>query len=632
MLSLPAGFDVRTISDTDIFSSKEVRSIRYGNELFEESIVACSDIAAIDPLAAFRAVDSLHGVIRHAHIIESKFSALFITRDNLKSLLDVAKSKDIVDSFWRPIWNLIRKNSLLLLPKDLGKIERDWTGEDRVTGDFNVYETEFHAVITLTSYIGLGWEQVRELSVIAVAKDAVDSIIDVCDYKPDFKITAISQLRCLQSRGLKGDAVTATVSQLKEGSISQNLLAAISRIARRIDPSCSVYRPSLCMDDGATWAIVQKIYLHLKIGDQEPIQSFLRFSTQQDTQTAGLSHDDFFQLKGRLSVSPHGAVLIYGMGVPNKGTTSPLCVYLVGKSVEVPDQRALAAIIMETFQDHDVYHTTRDSRTTCLTKRKKDAPWNLDPTYGVHFSYGCESFPKWLQELGVPWPKRQGSPRGSSESGNLFARFQRNPWKDNRLEDTSREIRRAMAQQRRNFIQHLMEAEFKVWRLIAQDRYNKGIDCCACCAAVGEIEDQICSQCMSFKTSKDENANYEYPLLIWNELEKSLNLRKESLSSAMGRSEEISEAQVAYTITTPPLSPRTPFKKIKPKSKYGRRPKDPPPHVNENDSNKASSRSGKSKSFSSDPKSLGESDTQPIPPKTTLPSRKRKRVEKSSHI
>lgn len=85
------------------------------------------------------------------------------------------------------------------MPRDIEKIERNWTGEDRVTGEFNAYETEFHAVITLTSYIGLVWEQVRELPVIAVAKDAVDSTVAVCKYEPKFKI----KLRYLESRGLK---------------------------------------------------------------------------------------------------------------------------------------------------------------------------------------------------------------------------------------------------------------------------------------------------------------------------------------------------------------------------------------------------------------------------------------------
>jgi hypothetical protein len=56
----------------------------------------------------------------------------------------------------------------------------------------------------------------------------------------------------------------------------------------------------------------------------------------------------------------------------------------------VPDRRTLAAIIMEVFQDYDVYHKTRENRTVCITEKNADVFWKLENVYGVHFSYGCK--------------------------------------------------------------------------------------------------------------------------------------------------------------------------------------------------------------------------------------------------
>ena len=128
------------------------------------------------------------------------------------------------------------------------------------------------------------------------------------------------------------------------------------------------------------------------------MQPFLRISTQQDnTQTVGLSYKPFELLRD-LYVSPSGAVLIYGQGVPNKGTISPPCVYLVDKSLEVPDRRTLAAIIMEAFQDYEVYYTTRDNRTVCITKNA-DVFWKLENVYGRHFSEMQDQSPGYYHHL-----------------------------------------------------------------------------------------------------------------------------------------------------------------------------------------------------------------------------------------
>jgi hypothetical protein len=68
-------------------------------------------------------------------------------------------------------------------------------------------------------------------------------------------------------------------------------------------------------------------------------------------------------------------------------------VYIVQDSAEVPTEDDLARIIMRTFGDNDVYHTTTENGTTNLRTEKiyRDI-WNLADPYGVFFSYGHANF------------------------------------------------------------------------------------------------------------------------------------------------------------------------------------------------------------------------------------------------
>ncbi len=157
-------------------------------------------------------------------------------------------------------------------------------------------------------------------------------------------------------------------------------------------------------------------------------------------------------------VSSSGAVLIHGecdsreagrgkrRSLKTRGPRSLLCIYLVCQLLEPPDERTLAAILQDIFQNFDIYHTTRDNRnildiynTTRDTyninerlRKNYTAPWNIKNSYGIFYDEDeDENFKRWIRNLAGSLPTRQGSPRGLSEFGNMLQR-EWNPWQDSR--------------------------------------------------------------------------------------------------------------------------------------------------------------------------------------------------------
>jgi hypothetical protein len=199
-----------------------------------------------------------------------------------------------------------------------------------------------------------------------------------------------------------------------------------------------------------------------------------------------------------LVVSRSNAALIHGGGYSHSGKQnqqSTPCVYFVHESLEVPSSDILAKTIKNAFEDNDAYHTTHNNgKANIRTKTTERAPWNISNSYGVYFSFGGNSFSKWLQSLQAPLPTKQGSPRGDTATGSMFSRDY-SPWSDPRL------IYGPRSGTLRRFLHKLINFECAVWRTIARERNERGGHHCVYCAEVldeddaGEMGMKICSPC-----------------------------------------------------------------------------------------------------------------------------------------
>ena len=319
-------------------------------------------------------------------------------------------------------------------------------------------------MITFINYINASWEQVREICIIAVAEDAFDALVAASDLKPGRRNT-----RPPETLDIDRDRVMDVVLSLKYGSVGNNLLAAICRVAVRIESLGFVERRDslFCGGDAITWQIVHYVYKEFKRGRVEPIVPFLRVSRRTDTQSCSDPSQGRHFLNSQLSISASKAVLVYGEAHTderNRKEQSILCVYFACESLDAPNRENLAAVIKETFENRDVYHTTRDNGRYNLKPTKYwGVPWNLARTYGVHFRPDGLGFPDWLHSLNASLPTRQGSPRDRFRSVRFIPSREYSPWFDHRCADDGDYL-----EQRIKFMRKLVASEYQFWRKFAQ--------------------------------------------------------------------------------------------------------------------------------------------------------------------
>jgi hypothetical protein len=480
ILAAPENTEIRSVfTDSDIYSSG--LSIGETAEPDEAG-------SARSAVATFRALDSSNGIVRHVSLIESRFCALYITRDNLQTLVQSTDER-MVQYVARQILKQLSEETLLLEADTFDAIEANWTGTGRFSMPFGIMQSKFYTVITFSTYLSELWEQVRELSVIGIAEDAFDSLVACSGLKPgrgtSRKPMAFS---CDKSQ------VENIISRLRSGSMNYNLLAAISRtVLRIVRPKFLMSKDlHLLLDEGRLRTIVNSIYKSVKKGILEPTDPFIRVSNHLQQQSIGHPEGDPFSLSESLQVSDTAAVLINGDGPAygvRQSQQSDECVYLVRDVVDVPDQVTLGTIIKATFESRDIYHTTRNNGTLNL-KTVYRPSWNLEDTYGVGNLRVRNGFVRWIESLGSGLPTSQGSRRGSSNSGQDFWHRNFNPWSNPLIIYSNK--RQAV----KEFLRSMVHEEETFWEQEARNRKAQGKECCSKCAKLGHFDDDLCRNCL----------------------------------------------------------------------------------------------------------------------------------------
>jgi hypothetical protein len=264
LLSSPGNADVRTaFTDTDIFSSGDNYLSRRDDDIED------GNDSPYDAAAAFRALDSPKGVVRHAAFIESKFRALIVTRDNIQTLLDSIQ-QNVLQTFTRQILAQAHLRNTPLTAKPI-----------------SITNSPFFTLLNFTYYFNAWWEQVRKLSIVAVAEDAFELLVAASGLK-----VGKGKARVPSMSHINNKQVMSMISDLKGCSAHQNLLAAITRVSVCIADFPPGYplgnwdNPSLqkC-DDGNVWELVEHAYMFFKKGCLEPNEPFLRVSRNKYIQT-----------------------------------------------------------------------------------------------------------------------------------------------------------------------------------------------------------------------------------------------------------------------------------------------------------------------------------------------------------
>ena len=375
---------------------------------------------------AFHMLDSPNGVVRHASFTESRFCALFITRDNVQTLLQSTDPR-VVQRLARRMLAHLTLNVLSVDIDTLDSLEEQWTGTARCSRSFSLIHTKFFVVATLATYLTRSWHQLRELSIIAVAEDAFELIVEASKL-----VSGKRRAQRPVAHPVDKPDLTETISHLQEIKPDHSLLAAIRRTIVRLCPSDQAGKLKMNRDDGDLRGIVQYVYSSFKRGVSEPSESFLRVSSRYERLQNNVS-ENLYLFTENLHVSTWNIVLVTGSGPSTGGRTSSNCAYILGENVDAPTTADLAVAIKKTFENQDVYHTIRDSGSANSWGGSKAwrALWNIENVYGFCRDY--ELFLAWLDHLGCGTPQRLGAPRDAAGSGEYLLVRNLNPWHDPRL-------------------------------------------------------------------------------------------------------------------------------------------------------------------------------------------------------
>jgi hypothetical protein len=464
--------------DSDIYSSMSFLH----PDISSESDRGVADSYTLG-IKAFQEKDSSYGIIRHATFIESRYRCLCVTRDNVETLLQSTQHQ-VTKTFIRQVLSLLAEGCILLHRAALNIIEDQWTGHSHMPRQYHLDQVRFYCVVAYASFLLPDWQQVRELAVIAIAEDAFESLAVASNYS---RRRAVAQPPIL-TRECDSETIKDVIAKLRSGNARQTLLAAVKRVSLTIGGFGSDLH--LKPNDARPRDLVQYVYNYFKKGRIEPQESFLHVSNSFDQSHLAASTGKPYGFSEGLEVSSEGCILVFAQGHnqdSGRARLSSVCVYFTDGLPEVPSRESLGKVIKNTFENYDVYHTSRIYRSPNIRqarKRREEGRWNIDDGYGL-FSNGFE-FVHWVIYLGCEPPVRQGSPHG--ETGKCLFERRLYGWSEPGYLHFNLSMRLFI-------IYKIVTREIRYWRSIAQERQNQGIDCCEICAGREQVLDALCDQC-----------------------------------------------------------------------------------------------------------------------------------------
>lgn len=244
--------------DTDIFSTLPLDSIHRPSQVTEDDSNLNSYISA---QSSFLALDSPAGVFRHATFVESRYYCLYTTGDNVKTFLQSATQNRVQPLFRLILWHI--SQSILTDPVTLEATEEEWTGVSWSSAPSYrpQAQEQFHVAMSFTTYLSTQWHQVRELSAIAITKDAWKAVGGASGFKKKQRTPSTYD-------SYDTSEFIRMVKKLLTGSTEQTLHAAITRTAYRVVGSfLNPHILRIEVDSGSLRDLVCFIYAWLKRGE-----------------------------------------------------------------------------------------------------------------------------------------------------------------------------------------------------------------------------------------------------------------------------------------------------------------------------------------------------------------------------
>lgn len=278
------------------------------------------------------------GVIRDGSIMEHLFYGIEITTDTIDDVMKSFKVNEYRD-FARKLQSDLSKQAWLVTGEALDEVEKLWTGHDREYTIFrNPYE-KFIVKFAVSSFFkemssnigqdrGIGWDQVHNLTYIAVAEEAIDRLREITDLKRGWTLDHHESLV------MDKEALKDFFRPIRHASVCKCLAAASSMVEMVTGTKVLTAKSKLAAvlereDNSRIAQIPPRAYHRLTGGGQlEPQASFLHVSRHIGSQSALQAHHSYWPGIRHATTQAGSVVLAYDLR-PAASFSTRLCIFYV---------------------------------------------------------------------------------------------------------------------------------------------------------------------------------------------------------------------------------------------------------------------------------------------------------------
>lgn len=361
------------------------------------------------------------GIVHSARNIESRFRALYISRDNLGTLLQSFNHPTDEINFIR---NLLAIAPVRLEAEDVvTSIEDTWTGNLRMTppAPAGAEKNKVYAQLRFSYFIDSSWGLVRELTLLAIQEDVVDNLRKISNYIEQYPP---HHSTCHWSKNRLNTALQTVLRSNFEDDFKDCLQRRTFALTNWNEPpgfgphhpkNHSVLSPDWAKDGPSSraYSIVHAIYGMHCVGRRTPSEPFLRNSSRSHLYSRNCdrkSSEDFFITKSGREMSllyspvPDGA----NIGVENKQT---LCLYVLPRSNRTSNEQEPTIQEIVSGLIHFLFHRRIVRSYRGGKSPPTDSPWQdndlkysfwLDtgtPRLGVKHEELISSIINWIRDL-----------------------------------------------------------------------------------------------------------------------------------------------------------------------------------------------------------------------------------------
>ncbi|KAE8448451.1 hypothetical protein EG329_009516 [Mollisiaceae sp. DMI_Dod_QoI] len=355
------------------------------------------------------------GVFRPAWIFESVFQCLYVTKHNVKDLLNSIPGRT-ADSLAIRVENSLSQNPILISENVLCMMEKIWTHKVRQQETHGLSEGEnLFAVIIYHTEISREWELQRCISCAAFDREALDALQSFAKRQGDRAALPnakefsgknaedlLHDLQCLPIEANLAAAIACRRQHLEELAGSPSSKPTFEFVETH---STDTSRPCLLVES----ELVSPIYNWRRKASspQEPTDSYLRFSRHsaplKDTIATPTVSSYFMD---SVPSQEEKYVLVHQKRGDRRWSRHSLCLYQIKPTEEPPSKKALAKALLKATKDDVVY---------CLNGRNNwKAQQRLIPATPGEPEKVRTIAKEWLQEVESLLLETEHSPKSSS--------------------------------------------------------------------------------------------------------------------------------------------------------------------------------------------------------------------------